>query len=746
MENNEKSREDMLVSLMNEKEYRPMKLRELANLLGVSREHRAELAEVLDRLVESGRIGISSHGKYGKPELFTVKGIYSSTSRAFGFVTVEGEAEDIFIPPSSALSAMPGDTVLVAVTSARSEKNGENSSRRREGRIVRILEHSLKTVVGTFQKNKSFGFVIPDDLRIKTDIFIDKGNELDAQNGDKVIAEITVYGDKFKSPEGRVRKILGGQYDPGVDVLSIAAAYGLESDFPDDVKKELEDIPDIVSEAELDVRRDLRSLKTVTIDGEDAKDLDDAVTLSFDGSIYHLGVHIADVTHYVKEGSALDEEAIKRGTSVYLVDRVIPMLPKKLSNGICSLNAGVDRLALSCLMDIDTNGNIISHEICESVIRVDKRMSYTIVAQILEGNEVSDEYSDLADDFKLMAELSGIIREKRQTRGALDFDFPESKFILDEKGRPLDVKPYEHSAATRLIEDFMLLTNETIAEEYFWLDLPFIYRIHPTPDEEKLRSFAILINNFGFSLHIANNTIYPKELQKLLEKIDDNEAQPLISRILLRSMKQAKYSVYNDGHFGLSAKYYCHFTSPIRRYPDLQIHRIIKDNLHKRLDESRIAHYNAILPDICESSSKLERRADETEREVEKLKKAQYMRRHIGDVYEGIISGVTALGFYVELDNTVEGLVKVKTLDDDYYVFRESAYALTGEMTGRTFTIGDKVSIVVSDVDVQARTIDFLLYHGEEDWGSSARSNRRAGSRKFKEEWHGQGRSKAYRK
>ena len=721
--NHEGNKKKLLLELMYDKNYRPMKFRELCVLLDVSKARRYELETALNQLVDEGKIGISAHGKYGKPELFTLKGSFSSTSRGFGFVTVEEKDNDIFIAPDNTLGALPGDVVLVSVISHA------NGSRREEGRIVRILEHTLTSVVGTFQKNKNFGFVLPDNQRILRDFFVEKGKDMDAQNGDKVVATILDYGNEHKNPQVEVTEILGAKNEPGTDVLSIVRSYGIPEEFPQEVLDSLDSIPEEVTEAEKIGRRDMRDFHTVPIDGEDARDLDDAISLTFENGIYHLGVHIADVTHYVKEGSLLDEEAKNRGTSVYLADRVIPMLPRKLSNGICSLNAGTDRLALSCLMDIDEEGTIVNHEICETVICVDRRMTYTMVADILDGAEAPEEYKDFVDDFKLMKQLSDLLRKKRSGRGAIDFDFPESKIILDEKGRPIEIKAYEHSAATRLIEDFMLLTNETIAEEYYWLELPFVYRIHETPDEEKLRTFATFLNNFGYSLHLTNHTIHPKELQKLLSRIEGSEAEGLISRILLRSMKQAKYSPENLGHFGLSAKYYCHFTSPIRRYPDLQIHRIIKEQLHGTLSKSRQEHYEHILPSVCDSSSKLERRADEAERETDKLKKAQYMRRHIGDIYEGVISGVTAYGFYVELTNTVEGLVRAANLDDDYYIYDQEHYQLVGEMTGRTFSIGQSVSVVVVDADTLTKQIEFLLYYPEEDW---SKGETRHGKRKSK--------------
>ena len=463
-------------------------------------------------------------------------------------------------------------------------------------------------------------------------------------------------------------------------------------------------------DADRDGRLDLRHLQTVTIDGEDAKDLDDAISLTKEGDIYHLGVHIADVSNYVQYNSALDREALKRGTSVYLADRVVPMLPERLSNGICSLNQGEDRLALSCLMDINEKGKVVSHQIAETVINVNERMCYTDVKNILEDTdeEAKKRYADLVPMFFLMKELSQILRGNRHHRGSIDFDFPESKIILDEKGKPVDIHPYERNVATKIIEDFMLLANETVAEEYFWREVPFLYRTHEVPDEEKIKKLSTFINNFGYHIHV-HDEVKPKEIQKLLSQVEGTPEEALISRLTLRSMCQAKYTTDNTGHFGLAAKYYTHFTSPIRRYPDLQIHRIIKENLRGRLNENRIEHYDKILPEVAKQCSDRERLAEETEREVVKMKKAEYMRMHIGEEYEGVISGVTKWGIYVELPNTVEGLVHVVDLRDDHYNFIEQTYEMVGEHTGKTYKLGEKVRVRVSDADKLLRTINFEL-------------------------------------
>ena len=523
--------------------------------------------------------------------------------------------------------------------------------------------------------------------------------------------KIRDFGEKKgKKPEGVITEILGHIHDPGVDILSIVRAYNLPEDFPGAVKNQLKQVPDEVKKDSWAGRKDLRDLPTVTIDGEEAKDLDDAISIERAGDGYRLGVHIADVSHYVQEHTPLDEEAFKRGTSVYLVDRVIPMLPHKLSNGICSLNEGEDRLALSCLMEIDSQGNVTGHEIAETVIRSDRRMTYTAVNAIVTDHDpqVTAEYAEFAEMFLLMKELADILRKKRHARGSIDFDFPESKIVLDEKGKPLEIKAYERNAATRIIEDFMLLANETVAEDYFWQELPFLYRTHDKPDEDRMKRLGTFINNFGYVLRMPGGQVYPKEIQKLLDKVEGTPEELLISRLTLRSMKQAKYTTENTGHFGLAARYYTHFTSPIRRYPDLQIHRIIKESLHGGLTGKRISHYEKILPQVAVQTSALERRADEAERETDKLKKVQYMERFIGQEFEGVISGVTSWGFYVELPNTVEGLVHISELRDDYYVFLEERYELSGEMTGKTYKLGQTIRVQLTGCDRFSKTIDFI--------------------------------------
>lgn len=689
--------------------YVPMKAKEMAVVLSVPKSQRSELQEVLDALVMDGRIEVTSKGKYIKSEGKYLTGTFTAHARGFGFVSIEGEEEDIFIPESQVHGAFHMDTVQVAITS-------ENTGRRREGTITKIISRGTTRIVCTYEKSKAFGFAVPDNPKFGSDIFIPQERSKGAVSGHKVVVEITDYGKEGRKPEGKVVEIIGHINDPGTDIMSIVKAYDLPVEFSEKIMHQVENVSNEVSTADMAGRMDFREWQTVTIDGEDAKDLDDAITLTKEGDNYKLGVHIADVSNYVQEHSALDVEALSRGTSVYLVDRVIPMLPHKLSNGICSLNAGENRLTLSCVMTIDPKGNVIDHTIAESVIKVDRRMSYTSVKKILEDHDENEirEYENLVPMFELMRELAAILRKKRMKRGSIDFDFPETKIVLDEKGKPIEIKPYERNVATKIIEDFMLIANETVAQDYFWQELPFVYRTHDNPDTEKIKKLSTFINNFGYSIHIGQDEVHPKELQKLLQKIDGTPEEALISRLTLRSMKQAKYTTMSTGHFGLATPYYCHFTSPIRRYPDLQIHRIIKDNLRGRMNAKKIEHYDKILPEVAKHSSEMERRADEAERETDKLKKVEYMSERIGEVFEGVISGVTEWGFYVELPNTVEGLVHVTTLVDDYFHYNESTYELVGEVTNIRYKLGQRVHVMVTGTDRILRTIDFRVVRQDE--------------------------------
>ena len=698
-------RKKMIYDFMCDDMYVPMKIKELAIVLGVKKDQRPQLEQILNELMTEGRIVCSKRGKFSKSEEKKITGTFQAHPKGFGFVSVEGEKEDIFIPESETNGAMHMDTVEISVSPAV-------TGRRREGKVLHVLERGMKQVVCTYQLNKNFGFAVPDNPKFGSDIFIPLERSKGAVNGHKVVVEITQYGKKGKNPEGKVVEILGHINDPGVDILSIVRAYGLPVEFDPKVMTQVEHVAKPVSEADMAGRMDLRDWQMVTIEGEAAKDLDDAVSLTMDHENYILGVHIADVSNYVQEHSALDTEALKRGTSVYLVDRVIPMLPHALSNGICSLNQGEERLALSCIMTVNPKGEIIDHTITESVICVDRRMTYTNVKKILADHdpEVMAEYEPLVPMFEKMAELAAILRKKRMKRGSIDFDFPETKVILDKNGNPVDIRPYDRNVATKLIEDFMLAANETVAAEYYWRELPFVYRTHEQPDSEKIQKLSTFINNFGYSLHIGSDEVHPKELQKLLEKIDGTSEEPLISRLTLRSMKQARYTVENTGHFGLAADCYCHFTSPIRRYPDLQIHRIIKEYLRGRLKEERILHYKDILPQVCKHASEMERRADEAERETDKLKKAEYMTAHMDEEYDGVISGIMAYGIYVELENTVEGLIRAADIPGDYYVYDEAACEMVGRHTGNSYRLGDRIHVYVKDVDLQKKTIDFGLH------------------------------------
>ena len=689
--------------------YVPMKEKELAIMLQVSSGDRPEFKRALEELLSENRLQITKRGRYIKPEQKVLTGTFISNAKGFGFVEVEGFTEDYYIPENKVNGAFHQDTVSIRLLPGQRGK-------RQEAEVVSIVCRSLETVVGTYQKSKNFGFVIPDNTKIAQDIFIAKEHTNGAVDGHKVVVRLTSYGGPDKNPEGIITEIIGHINDPGVDILSIIKGFDLPMEFTEKQLKQAERASRDVSEADREGRLDLRDVMMVTIDGEDAKDLDDAVSLTVDENGYHLGVHIADVSNYVQENSALDKEALKRGTSVYLVDRVIPMLPHTLSNGICSLNEKEDRLAQSCLMDINEKGEVVDYRIAETVINVNRRMSYSVVAKILETHdeECCREYKELVDMFEQMAELAGILRERRKKRGSIDFDFQESRIILDANGKPTDIKPYERNVATRLIEDFMLIANETVAAHFYWLEAPFVYRTHEAPDPEKIKKLALFISNFGYRLKTSAEEVHPKELQKLLASIEGTDEEGLISRLTLRSMKQARYSPDCTGHFGLACQYYCHFTSPIRRYPDLQIHRIIKDYLRGRLTEDKMEHYRSILDNVCKKSSELERRADEAERETEKCKKAQYMADRIGEHFAGVISGVTAWGIYVELPNTVEGLIHISKIPGDYYIFDENRYEIYGEKTNRTFKLGQTVRVTVHDVDYVSNTIDFMLDETEE--------------------------------
>ncbi len=709
MNKNHEKRKKLVYQFLCDDYYVPMKLKELAIMFQVPKEEKGALKEILMELEKEGKIHVTKKGKYVKGGLGidALVGVFTAHERGFGFVTIEGQEDDIFISADNVNGAFQGDSVEVSII-----KNNEGREGKRiEGKITRILSHGITTLVGYFQKSKNFGFVKPDNQKFSKDLFVPLERSKGAVTGHKVVVEITSYGGQDKKPEAKVIEILGHMNDPGTDIMSIIKGHDLPTEFPQKVLNQAERVSSPVENSDLSGRKDIRSWTMVTIDGEDAKDLDDAISITKEGKNYILGVHIADVTNYVQENSALDWEAKKRGTSVYLVDRVIPMLPHTLSNGICSLNAGEDRLALSCIMTIDPSGSLIDHKIAETVIHVDERMTYTNVAKILvdRDEEVIARYESLVPMFEQMDELAGILRKKRHQRGSIDFDFPETKMILDEQGVPIEIKPYDRNVATKIIEDFMLLANETVAEDYFWQEIPFVYRIHETPDEEKIKKLSTFIQNFGYTMHVGQDKVHPKELQKLMNKIEGSREADLISRLTLRSMKQAKYAPENEGHFGLAAKYYSHFTSPIRRYPDLQIHRIIKETLRGKMNKERITHYQEILPVVTKECSELERRAETAERETIKLKKAEYMERHMGEVFKGVISSITKWGMYIELDNTIEGLVHVTSMTDDHYDYYEDRYEMVGEHRGTVYKLGQEIYIEVVGIDRLQRTIDFKI-------------------------------------
>lgn len=703
-------RKKLICELLEDEMYVPLKEKELAAFMQVAKEDREEFRKVLDALLREGKVQVTAKGKYIKPDERLLTGTFIGNAKGFGFVEIEGREEDLYVPETMVNNAFHLDRVQVELLPGKRGK-------RQEAAVRKVLEHGARQIVGTYEQSASFGFVIPDNGKIGTDIFVPKERSKGAVDGHKVVVELTSYGDERHKPEGKIVEILGHINDPGVDILSIIRCYDLPEAFGEKVMNQAERIPDAVSDADRAGRMDLRDVQMVTIDGEDAKDLDDAVSLSKEGELYHLGVHIADVSNYVQENSALDWEALERGTSVYLVDRVIPMLPHKLSNGICSLNQGVDRLALSCLMTIDGKGSVTDYQIVESVIRVDRRMSYTSVKKILEDHDEQEcrEYEALVPMFEQMAELAALLREKRHKRGSIDFDFPETKILLDPEGHPVDIRPYERNVATKIIEDFMLIANETVAQHFFWLEIPFVYRTHDNPDPEKIMKLSTFLHNFGYYIKTSREEIHPKEIQKLLDKMEGTPEEMLISRLTLRSMKQAKYTVECSGHFGLACQYYCHFTSPIRRYPDLQIHRIIKEQLRGRLSEKRLEHYQEKLPAVAERSSKMERRAEEAERETDKLKKAEYMESHIGEIFEGVISGITSWGVYVELPNTVEGMIHVSKLPGDYFYYDESSYEMVGQDTGMKYRLGESLKVCVDSVERMTRSIDFSIPFEEDE-------------------------------
>lgn len=709
MSNFDKALQDKLLFVMKEESYKPLTVQEIQEMMGF--EQAAEFKELVKMLVHLEQKGLvirSKSNRYGVPERMNlIRGKFIGHAKGFGFVAQEmSDVDDVFIPPSEVNGAMNGDVVLVRVSTSR-------TGDRQEGTIVRVVERKTTSIVGTYQDNKGFGFVIPDDKKLPMDIFIGKGNSLNAADGHKVVAEITEWPDDARSATGMIKQILGHKNDPGVDILSIIYKHGIVIDFPEEVIAQANAIPEEVQESDLMNRRDLRDELLMTIDGADAKDLDDAISVvKNDNGTYKLSVHISDVSYYVTENTPMGDEAYERGTSVYLTDRVIPMLPHRLSNGICSLNPGVDRLTLSCTMTIDGNGKVVNHEIFESVINSKERMTYTDVYQIIEekDEELSKKYAHIVPMLNDMADLAEILRKKRMDRGAIDFDFKESKIIVDNEGWPTDVVVIERTVSERLIEEFMLAANETVAEHLHWMKVPALYRIHENPKAEKLQRFFEFLTNFGIVVKGTGNEIHPRALQEIVESIEGLPEEAVISTMLLRSMQQAKYFEESLGHFGLSTDFYTHFTAPIRRYPDLIVHRLIRTYLiNKDVSPTTVEHWDAVLQEIAQHTSERERRAVEAERDTESLKQAQFMLDKIGEEFDGIISSVTNFGLFVELENTIEGLVHVSYMTDDYYRFDDRQMMMIGEHTGKQFKLGDEVTVKVAAVKPEESAIDFEL-------------------------------------
>lgn len=698
-----------LLDFFSKDDYKPLTVGEIEDEFGFEdAEEFKELVKTLVRMEGQGLVVRSRSNRYGLPERMNLlRGKFIGHAKGFGFVTPDVEGmDDVFIPPHEINGAINGDIVLIRVLK-------ESFGDRREGTVTKVVERGQTSFVGTFQANRGFGFVVLDDKKLPMDIFIAKGDTLGAVDGHKVVVEVATWPEDLKSATGYITKILGHKNDPGVDILSILYKHDIPPEFPDEVIAAAQRVPDEITEADLVGRRDLRHETIVTIDGADAKDLDDAVTVTknVDGT-YKLGVHIADVSYYVTQGSVIDIEAYDRATSVYLTDRVIPMIPHRLSNGICSLNPQVDRLTLSCEMIIDANGNVVAHEIFQSVIKTTERMTYKDVYKILEEQDEAliERYEPLVPMFKNMAELSGILRRKREMRGAIDFDFKESKVIVNEEGWPVDIELRERTVAEKLIEDFMLAANETVAEHFHWMNVPFLYRIHEDPKPEKLQRFFEFVTNFGILIKGTGNTVHPKALQDVLKAIEGMPEEPVISTMLLRSMQQAKYYPESLGHFGLSTDFYTHFTSPIRRYPDLVVHRLIRTYLiNKDTSRETIAQWSMAMDEIADHTSERERRAVDAERDTDALKKAQYMSDKIGEEFEGIVSSITNFGIFVELPNTIEGLVHISNMTDDYYRFDDRQMIMIGERTNRQFRIGDEVTVRVANVIIEESSIDFEI-------------------------------------
>ena len=709
----EKIREQLL-GLINDPHYNPLKREELALIFNIHPSEMPMFYNFLDELEEDGYIIKTKKGRVMSPnKMGLFVGKFVAHRKGYGFVESDEEfTQDLFIPKDDINGALHNDRVMAEIVTTATE------DKRAEGKVIKIIKREVTRVVGLFQENKSFGFVVPDDKKFNQDIFIPKRGFNGAKNDDKVVCEITLWPQENRKPEGKIIEVLGKKGERGVEIDSIIRAHGLPEEFPKKVIDEANYVSSQDLEDEIDRRLDLRHLDIFTIDGEDAKDLDDAISIEvLPNGNYKLGVHIADVTHYVREKSKLDKEALKRATSVYLVDKVIPMLPKQLSNGVCSLNPFEDKLTLSCIMEIDENGKVVNSDIAETVINSKARMTYTEVSDILEKDDekLKQTFAKQVEDFKNAEKLARILMKRRERRGAIDFDFPEAKIILNREGKVVDIKCYERRISNKMIEEFMLVANETVAEHFYWLQLPFVYRIHETPSAEKMEDLNKFIATFGYHIKGDLEDVHPKEIQSLVEKIKGTKEEESISTIALRSMKQAKYSPQCIGHFGLAAKYYCHFTSPIRRYPDLQIHRIIKEQLNNKLNNKRQEQLSHIVEYASTQSSERERAAELAERDVHDFYKACYMADKVGQEFDGVVSSVTSFGMFVELENTVEGLIRLANMRDDYYIYNQETYTIMGERSHKTFKIGDTVRIKVDNVNVDFREIDFALISKLED-------------------------------
>ncbi|OSB09723.1 ribonuclease R [Paraclostridium bifermentans] len=697
-----------LLGLISEAAYNPLKKEELAMIFDIHHTEMPMFYNFLDELVESGYLILTKKGKYTSPnQMGLFVGKLVSHKKGFGFVESDEEyTQDLFIPADSLNGAMHNDRVIAEITTPATDE------KRAEGRIIKVVERAITDVVGTFQESKNFGFVLPDNKKFNKDIFIPKKFFNGARGNDKVVCRITQWPTEDRKPEGKIIEILGQKGDRYVEIASVIREHGLPEEFPKKVLDEAEKVAIEIPQEEIDRRLDIRDMNIFTIDGEDAKDLDDAVSIEvLDNGNYKLGVHIADVTHYVKEKSKLDKEALKRATSVYLVDKVIPMLPKTLSNGVCSLNPFEDKLTLSVFMEINHKGDVVKHDIKETIINSKARMTYTEVSDILEKDDekLKKTFAKVADDFFTAEKLARILMKRREKRGAIDFDFPEAKIILNNDGDVVDIVQYERRISNRIIEEFMLITNETVAEHFFWLNMPFVYRVHETPAHEKIETLNKFISTFGYVIKGDLESVHPKALQGIIEQIHGKTEEKAISTIMLRSLKQARYSPECVGHFGLAAQYYSHFTSPIRRYPDLQIHRIIKEFLNGKISQKRQDQLAQIVDYASTQSSEREREAELAERDVKDIYKARYMEDRVGEEFVGIVSSVTSFGMFIELDNTVEGLVRLADMGDDYYIFDENTFTILGERTKKMYRIGDVVKIKVEKVNVDFKEIDFKL-------------------------------------